>query len=375
MAADKPEKQRSLRCRYISQGDVFLCVAVHPPEEVAPTYAERICTGGFWHACPRYRQKEGIAQPGDELVASPSNPISAPKPAAKRRASASGIPWRVVIDWAATLVFAVTLGWIVGTLIRRPNLLSNRGAGPSEQPVAQTGTPTLTPHVVLVDATRTAQALLAAAEATATETPTPTATATDRPTMTSTVTPSPTATNTPEPSASPTALPTATETPTPTMTSTPTLVPTRPPTPQPTAPPTATPFPAPTLLAPANGQYFGSGSPVLLQWTSVGSLPADAYYVITLAYPHGNATCYDETPWLKETSWLVNEHSYLLDLSNDGSFVWSVQVMRRTGEDEHGRPVGVPLGPMSEERSFNWMRSSGGGGGGEPEPTPPPPPP
>jgi len=369
MAADTPDK-RPRRCRYISQGDVFLCTAVHPPEEVAPTYAERICTGGFWYACPRYRQAEGIAQPGDETEASPSNPVSLPKPD-QRAKPTSGIPWRTVLDWAATLVFAVTLGLIVGLLIRRPDLVFGRGSSSPTVPVAETTPPTPTTRVVLVDATRTAEALVAAAHASPTRTATPTAT--ERPTLTPTWTPSPTATETSAPSVTPTEAATATETATPTATPTATLVPTRVPTARPTAIPSATPFPAPTLVAPAEGQYFGSGSPVLLQWTSVGPLPADAYYVISLAYPHGQETWYDETPWLKETSWLVNEHEYLLDLSNDGSFRWSVQVMRQTGEDDRGRPVGVPLGPLSEERSFNWMRSSGGGG--EPEPTPPPPPP
>lgn len=362
-----PKTQRSPRCRYISQGDVFLCVAVRPPEEVAPTYAERICTGGFWYACPRYRQAEGIAQPTGEPVASPANPISVREPA-KPSARRLHVPWRAVLDWAATLVFAVTLGLLVGTLIRQPDLLFPPATSRREEPNRQAVTATA--NIVLVDATQTAVAALVPPTATATATSSPTVPPTS--TATPSATSSPTITHTPEPSSTPTLTATPTRAATPTATPTATLTPTRPPTATPTVPPTPTPFPAPSLLAPADGQYFGSGSPVLLQWTSVGPLPADAYYVITLAYPHGSETWYDETPWLKDTSWLVNEHSYLLDLSNDGSFVWSVRVMRRTGEDDRGRPVGIPLGPSSEERSFNWMRQSGGGGT---EPTPPPPPP
>ena len=377
MAADTPETQRARRCRYISQGDVFLCTAVRPPEEVAPTYAERICTGGFWYACPRYRQAEGIAPPQEgETVASPSNPVrevAAPRAAPRR----SRIPWRLVLDWAATLVFAVTLGLLVGMLIRRPDLLlgASRAGSAEGEAVAAGGTPTQTAVVILVDATRTAEAALATQAPTETATSMPTATL--EPTATATATP--TRTHTPAPTETPeataTAEPTATQTPTRTATATATLAPTAQPV-IPTVAPTATPFPAPSLLAPADGQSFHFGAEIVLQWSSVGALPADAYYVITLAYPHGNETWYDETPWLKETSWRASEHDYLPELSNDGSFVWSVRVMRLTGQDAQGRPTGEPLGPSSAQRRFSWSRSSGGGGGSEPPPpTPLPPPP
>jgi len=382
MVEDTSETQRTRRCRYISQGDVFLCTAVRPPEEVAPTYAERICTGGFWYACPRYRQAEGIAPPPEgETVASPTNPIreaATPRDLPRR----SRIPWRVVLDWVATLVFAVTLGLLVGTLVRRPDLLFGPSrAGPSEgEPVAEAGEPTLTPLVILVDATRTAEAAIASS--TPSLTPTDSPTPTNEPTATPTVTPSATRTATAQPTEMPEATatpePTATETLAPTATATNTLAPTRlPPTWTPV--PTATSFPAPSLISPVDGQSFAYSAEIILQWSSVGTLPADAFYVITLAYPHDSQTWYDETPWLKETSWRVSDHNYLPELSNDGSFVWSVQVMRRTGQDAQGRPTGQPLGPMSGQRRFIWSRPSGGGGGGggsePPPPTPLPPPP
>jgi hypothetical protein len=43
-----------------------------------------------------------------------------------------------------------------------------------------------------------------------------------------------------------------------------------------------------------------------------------------------------------------------MDLSDDGQFRWSVQVMRKTGVNAQEKPVGVPLSPMSGEWTFTW---------------------
>jgi hypothetical protein len=105
----------------------------------------------------------------------------------------------------------------------------------------------------------------------------------------------------------------------------------------------------------------------------VGTLGANAYYVVFLAYQHSSgAVWYDETPWLKDTRWLASDHDYLLDFSVDGVFTWSVQVLRNPVY-EGGKPTGTPLSPMSAQRTFVWKR----GGGGTPESPPPntPPPP
>jgi hypothetical protein len=143
--------------------------------------------------------------------------------------------------------------------------------------------------------------------------------------------------------------------------------------PAPTRTPAAKPiFPAPALVAPADGQEFAASDAVVLQWTSVGLLPADAYYVVNLAYTHNGATWTDDTPWTKQTQWAVSAHTYLLDLSDDGRYRWSVRVMRRTGTDAQGRPTGVALSPASGERTFTWRRA-GGGPGTQPTPTPAPP--
>jgi hypothetical protein len=120
-------------------------------------------------------------------------------------------------------------------------------------------------------------------------------------------------------------------------------------------------------------QDFRAGSEVILAWKLVGELPPDAYFVITVAYAHLGATWYDDVPWTQDTSWTLSEHSYLQDLSDDGRYQWSVQVMYQTGVGANGQPIGVPLSPPSEVRTLLWRRAGGGGGG--PGNVPPPPPP
>jgi hypothetical protein len=133
------------------------------------------------------------------------------------------------------------------------------------------------------------------------------------------------------------------------------------------------PFPAPILLAPLNRHVFFAGDEIVLAWNPVGPLPANVFYVPVVWYSHQGATWIDETPWTRDTRWTLSEHRYLLDLSDDGLFFWTVQVKRKTGEDENGRPVGRPVSPTGEERFFSWTYDSGGG----PQPTttkePPPP--
>jgi hypothetical protein len=199
---------------------------------------------------------------------------------------------------------------------------------------------------------------------------------TDVPLSTSTQKPMPTETEPPvltstrAPSRTPTERP-ATSTQAPTNTTAPTATSTRAPrptdTPQPD--PTRTPtqsaqFAAPILVDPPNNKDFSQSDRVVLSWQAVGALPADAYYQPVVAYSHGGETWYDETPWTKDTSWALSEHGYLLDLSDDGRFRWSVRVMQRTGTDAGGKPKGTPLSPASEEWVLVWRVTGGGGEGG-----------
>ncbi|MHB1294705.1 MAG: DUF4352 domain-containing protein [Anaerolineae bacterium] len=189
----------------------------------------------------------------------------------------------------------------------------------------------------------------------------------------------PTRTSTATATLAPTEIVTVAPSATPTVTSTPTpgARPTRPtPTRTPTATATAISFAAPSLRSPEDGKRFAPGDRIVLQWESVGNLPADTFYAITVAYPHGNQTWYDDAPWVKETQWTLSDHAYLRDLADGGLLRWSIQVMRKTGTDADGNPIGTPLGPSSAVRKIYWNRpTSGGGGGSETPNTPVPPPP
>jgi len=115
------------------------------------------------------------------------------------------------------------------------------------------------------------------------------------------------------------------------------------------------------LLAPPDEQVFSQGDGIVLAWQPLAGLPAGAYYAITVAYSHFGATWYDEVPWTRETSWTLSEHSYLLDLSDDGWFRWSVQAVQQTGIGADGQPVGLALGPSSEVWAVRWVKASSGG--------------
>jgi len=104
----------------------------------------------------------------------------------------------------------------------------------------------------------------------------------------------------------------------------------------------------------------------VLRWEPVGTLAPDAYYAIKVAYTPASAPdqiWFDETPWIKDTQWVLSEHGYLPDLSADDQFRWSVQVMRKTGTDAQGKPSGEPLSPVSEVRMLTWKAASADGGG------------
>ncbi|MEJ2733064.1 MAG: LysM peptidoglycan-binding domain-containing protein [Anaerolineae bacterium] len=169
--------------------------------------------------------------------------------------------------------------------------------------------------------------------------------------------------------------PTHTNTPSPTQTSIPSPTPRAPtPSPAPTEPAaSSTLLPAPTLIAPLDQQVFQEDDEIVLAWEPVGNVTGDSYYAITVAYNHLGATWYDDVPWTHGTTWTLSEHGYLLDLSDDGRFEWSVQVVRPKGLDANGRPVGEALSAPSEVWALTWRRASSGGGQAPGGPTVPPP--
>ncbi|NIV29970.1 MAG: hypothetical protein GWN58_10845, partial [Anaerolineae bacterium] len=275
------------------------------PVPVELAYQEDYCLGDGWPECPRY--KEYLTSGGSK------NPILVALNAI------SQIP----TGWGFALVAVLVVSILTGVwfLALRP------------REVSEASTPTAAALLATSDiGTMTAQAATQAL----TRTPTPT--------TTPTTTPSPT----PTPTASPSATQTPTWTPNPTATATPSTTPSLTPSPEPTVTPspttavvqptrrptsTPTPLAGPELLSPEEGQVFSADDVIVLRWDSVGILPGDAYYVITVTYSRFGETWKDETPWTRDLSWALSDHDYLVDLSDDGLFQWSVQVMRQTGSD------------------------------------------
>jgi hypothetical protein len=180
--------------------------------------------------------------------------------------------------------------------------------------------PTQTPWIIVATPTRTAR---------------PTGTATERATERATassgtaVTPS----DTPRPTGVP---PTATNTPE----------------------PEALIYPAPVLLDPPDDVLYGWKSTVLLKWSGVGKLAPDEYYRLDLERPPQTEAqkWYGDYVFTKDTTFLV-EGAFLAPFhlpaeQGQASVYWSVRVVRQTGVDENGKPVGVDISQPSEKRIF-----------------------
>jgi hypothetical protein len=320
------------------------CHSTERPHSIEASYQASTCLGTGWTECPRYRA-------AIDPEAAQDSEVAAVRPLARHRPPV----WAVL---GAIAVVALVVAGLILVLTR-----SGGGEGPVPSP---TPAPTESTQVLASDPSPSPTA-----SPTSSSTPTTTATATatpEPPTETATAPPAtdtrlaPTDMATPRPSTDTPVPPTEspvppTNTPVPTPSSTPVPSP-RPTRPRPT--PTDVRFPAPVLLSPQNRHVFLEADEVVLAWLPVGPLPANVFYVPTVSYSHEGATWNDETPWTQNTRWTLSEHRYLLDMSDDGLFFWTVQVMRKTGEDANGRPVGRPVSPMSEERFFSWTHGSGG---------------
>jgi hypothetical protein len=213
------------------------------------------------------------------------------------------------------------------------------GCGATPEPTEPP--PTQTPWIVIVTATAGSEAL---AEAQPTQTPwiivaTPTPTAKARATEV--------------PAASPTEGATATEEPT--EEAAPTSEP---------PPPTDTPdaegfrYPPPALLEPPDARPVSWKNTVLLTWSSVGALAEDEYYHLHLERRpeaegqawYGDYVYTRESEFLATAEFLAPFHPP--EEYGKGSVYWWVRVVRKTGEDENGKPVGVDISAHSEERTL-----------------------
>ena len=113
--------------------------------------------------------------------------------------------------------------------------------------------------------------------------------------------------------------------------------------------PSPTPVPtlrAPALLAPADGAVLTGQGSVLLNWTSVGILQPDQWYVVTLKKGERNtaATMW----WTKGTTWRLGPE-FRGSTQAGVDYTWRVQVRAGSAEEP-----GDVASPASEERRFTW---------------------
>jgi hypothetical protein len=213
------------------------------------------------------------------------------------------------------------------------------GCGATPEPTEPP--PTQTPWIVIITATAGPEVV---AEVQPTQTPW---------IVVATPTPAPKAKATKAPATSPTEGPTATGEPTEEAAATQV-----PPTPTDTPATEEFIYPPPALLDPPDERPVSWKNTVLLQWASVGELAEDEYYHLHLERRpeaegqewYGDYVYTKENEFLAQADFLAPFHppaEY-----GKGMVFWWVRVVRKTGEDNQGKPVGMDISAHSEERSL-----------------------
>ena len=117
-------------------------------------------------------------------------------------------------------------------------------------------------------------------------------------------------------------------------------------------------YPAPELLEPPMDQRVTWKGSLVLKWTSVGELAADEYYALEFYRPPQTADMqpYGDYVFLKETEFLW-EGAFLApfhppEAQGEAVVYWWVRVVRKTGEDENGKPLGTDLSLPSPKRTM-----------------------
>ena len=117
-------------------------------------------------------------------------------------------------------------------------------------------------------------------------------------------------------------------------------------------------FGSPRILAPPDdAKYKGYNDKVILEWSEVGTLGPNDYYVVRVPYDrYGGVAEF----WTKELWHELPGHLSESKVGfTDRRYAWTVQVMQCTENcDEVYNPnipkQGVALGPMSREGTFVW---------------------
>jgi LysM repeat protein len=150
----------------------------------------------------------------------------------------------------------------------------------------------------------------------------------------------------------PTLTPTASLTPI--ASNTPTLTPTPWPTVGGPTPTPLYPYPAPVALGPPNQRVFeGRDTAVLLNWTSVGILGDDDWYVVTVRVSRGDKIV-EMVHWLKTTSWRLPDDLRPIAGTGPQIYWWDVVVRRQEGIAAGGQRSGPAVSPRTPPRQFTW---------------------
>ncbi len=115
-------------------------------------------------------------------------------------------------------------------------------------------------------------------------------------------------------------------------------------------------YPAPILLGPPNQSVIdGKATPLLLNWTSVGILATDEYYVVRVATTRDGKP-YAEEAWVKATGWRVSDSLRPPDKSTDAAtYTWDVTVRKCDTRGSDGQPMSGPaISPTSDTYKFTW---------------------
>lgn len=122
--------------------------------------------------------------------------------------------------------------------------------------------------------------------------------------------------------------------------------------------PSAFKYPPPVLLDPPENQPVGWRDSILLKWSSIGELAEDEYYHVHVERPPKTEgeQWYGDYVYTKDVEQLL-EGAFLAPFhppadQGHGIVYWWVRVVRKTGEDYSGKPVGIDISPHSERRTF-----------------------
>jgi hypothetical protein len=116
-------------------------------------------------------------------------------------------------------------------------------------------------------------------------------------------------------------------------------------------------LPMPELITPTLGAHFvGIQKPIVLQWGALKELAQDEYYRVDIQFN------YDESSplysyWTRQTQFTVPDDLY--KTPNCHIFNWQVTLMRKTGEDQSGQPLGAALSYSSLYWYFVWDYPAG----------------